>query len=50
MEKRYNINRLKVKRESGDTQGETIDSWMDRLPEWYDKDDVWNIDGLSSLF
>ena len=30
-----------------------VDSWKARLPEiihGYDKDDVWNMDGLSSLF
>ena len=41
--KRYNIIRLKVKGESRDVQGETVDSWTERLPEiihGYDKDDV----------
>ena len=48
-----NIKRLKVNRQSGDVQGEMVDSWKERLPEiihGYDKDDVWNMDGLSSLF
>ena len=52
-EERYNIKRLKVNGESGDVQGETVDSWKERLPEIihnYDKDDVWNMDGLSSPF
>ena len=34
-------------------QGETVDSWKEKLPEiihGYDKDDVWNMDGLLSLF
>ena len=44
-----NIKRLKVNGESGGVQGETVDSWKGRLPE-YDKDDVWNMDGLSSFF
>ena len=47
--KRYNIKRLKVNGESGDVQGETVDSWKERLPEiihGYDKDDVGNMDGL----
>ena len=40
-------------RESGDVQSEAVDSWKERLPEiihGYDKDDVWDMDGLSSLF
>ena len=44
---------LKVNGESGDVQGETVDSWKERLPEilhGYDKDDVWNMDGPSSPF
>ena len=44
---------IKVNGESGDGQGETVDSWKERLLEiihGYDKDDVWNMDGLSSLF
>ena len=50
MEKRHNIKRLKVNGESGDVQGETVDSWKERLPDGYNKDVVWNMDGLSSLF
>ena len=44
--------KIKVNGESGDVQGEMVDSWKERLPEiihGYDKDDVWNMDGLSSL-
>ena len=33
LDKRYNIKRLKVNGESGDVQGETVDSWKERLPE-----------------
>ena len=35
--------------ESGDVQGETVDSWKERLPEivdGYSKDDIWNMDEI----
>ena len=35
----------KIYGESGDVQGEMVDSWKERLPEiinGYNKDDVWN--------
>ena len=31
--KTYNVKQLKICGESGDVQGETIDSWKERLPE-----------------
>ena len=31
--KRYNIKQMNVCGESGDVQGETVSSWMERLPE-----------------
>ena len=45
--KRFNIKQLTVCGESGDVQGQTVDSWMERLPEiveGYRKDDIWNMD------
>ena len=45
--KRYNVKQLKICGESGDVQGETVESWKERLPEivqGYDKEDVWNMD------
>ena len=44
---RFNIKQMKVCGESGDVQGETIDSWKERLPEiveGYDVEDIWNMD------
>ena len=32
--KKDTISRLKVNGESWDVQGETVDSWKERLPEW----------------
>ena len=43
----FNIKQMKVGGESGDVQGETIDSWKERLPEiveGYDIEDIWNMD------
>ena len=45
--KRYNVKQLKICGESGDVQGETIDSWKERLPEiiqGYEKHNLWNMD------
>ena len=52
LDKWYNIKRLKVNGESGDVHGETVDSWKEspQIIHVYDKDDAWNMDGLSSLF
>ncbi len=50
--KRYNVKYLKICGESGDVQGETVDSWKERLPQivrGYDKDKIWNMD-QSGLF
>ena len=43
----YNVKQLKICGESGDVQGETVESWKERLPEivqGYEKQDVWNMD------
>ena len=40
----YNIKQVKVCGESGDVHSETIDSWKEKLPEGYTKDDIWNMD------
>ena len=45
--KRYNVKLLKICGESGDVQGETIDSWKECLPEiiqGYEKHNIWNMD------
>lgn len=45
--KRYNVKQLKICGESGDVQGETVESWKERLLEivqGYEKEDVWNMD------
>ena len=45
--KRYNVKQLKICGESGDVQGETVESWKERLPRivhGYEKEDVWNMD------
>ena len=41
------VKQLKICGESGDVQGETIDSWKERLPEiiqGYEKHNIWNMD------
>ena len=51
--KRYNIKQPNVCGESGDVQGETVSSWMERLPEilrWYAKDDIYNLDETGSFW
>ena len=38
---------VKICGESGDLSGDTIESWLDRLPELVDgyrKEEIWNID------
>ena len=45
--KRYNVKQLRICGESGDVQGETVDSWKERVPEivqGYAKDDILNMD------
>ena len=45
--KRYNVKQLRICGESGDVQGETVQSWKERLPEivqGYRSEDVWNMD------
>ena len=45
--KRYDIHRMKMKGESGDVSGETVDSWKERLPELvrgYPAENIWNLD------
>ena len=51
--KRYNIKQMNVCVESGDVQGETVSSWMERLPEilrGYAKEDIYNIDETGSFW
>ena len=51
--KRFSIKQLTVCGESGDVQGETFDSWKERLPEFvkaYSKDDIWNMDETGLFF
>ena len=53
MEKKIQYQKIKDQRRIWGCLGEMVDSWKERLPEiihGYDKDDVWNMDGLSSLF
>ena len=43
----FNIKELKICGESGDVEGETVESWKECLPEivqGYEKDDIWNMD------
>jgi len=45
--KKFTIKQLKICGESGEVQGETVDSWKERLPEIvqeYSKDNIWNMD------
>ena len=45
--KRYNIKNLRIRGESGDVQGPTVDSWKERLPELlsgFASDEIYNID------
>ena len=38
---------VKVCRESGDVSGDTIESWLERLPglvDGYQKENIWNMD------
>ena len=39
--------KLTISEESGDVQGETVDSWKERIPEivqGYQKEVIWNLD------
>jgi hypothetical protein len=36
LEKRFNVKMVKICGESGDVCGDTIDSWLERLPELVD--------------
>ena len=45
--KRFNVKMVKVCGESGDVSGDTIESWLERLPELvdgYQKENIWNMD------
>ena len=45
--KQYDVHRMKIKGESGDVSGETVDSWKERLPELvrgYPAENIWNLD------
>ena len=51
--KRYNIKQMNVCGESGDIQGETVSSWMERLPEilrGYAKEDTYHLDETGSFW
>ena len=51
--KRFAIKQLKICGESGEVQGETVDSWKERLPELvhgYSKDNIWNMDETGLFF
>ena len=42
-----NIKELRISGESGDVEGPTVDSWLERLPELvigYAQNDIWNMD------
>ena len=39
--KRFAIKQVKICGESGDVEGKTVDSWKERLPQGYLKDDIW---------
>ena len=45
--KRYNVKQLRNCGESGDVQGETVESWKERIPEivqGHEKEDIWSMD------
>ena len=45
--RKYNIKELRISGESGDVEGPTVDSWLERLPELvtgYAQNDIWNMD------
>ena len=47
--KRFNVKMVKICGESGDVSGDTIESWLERLPELVDgyrKEDIWNMDEM----
>ena len=51
--KRFAIKELKICGKSGEVQGETVDSWKERLPEivqGYSKDNIWNMDETRLFF
>ena len=51
--KRFAIKQLNICGESGDVQGNTVDSWKERLPELvhgYSKDDILNMDETGLFF
>ena len=44
---RYNIRQVVISGESGDVQGDTVESWKERLPEilrGFRKEDIWDLD------
>ena len=45
--RKYNIKELRISGESGDVEGPTVDSWLERLPELvtgYAQNNIWNMD------
>jgi hypothetical protein len=53
LEKWFNVKMVKLCGESGDICGDTIDSWLERLPELvdgYQKEDIWNFDETGVFF
>ena len=53
VEERYNVKQVTICGESSDVQGQTVDSWKERLPEivrGYRKEDVWNMDETGVFF
>ena len=51
--KRFAIKQVKICGESGDVQGQTVDSWKERIPELirgYSTDDIWNMDETGLFF
>ena len=50
--KRYNKKKLKFYDESGDVQGEKIDSWKKHLTEiiGFEKENIWNMDETGSFW
>lgn len=51
--KRFAVKQFKICGESGDVQGETVDSWKEWLPELlqeYSKDDIRNMDETGLFF
>ena len=50
---KINVKKKKIKGESGDVRGETVDSWKERLPELlqgYSKENIWNLDETACIW